>query len=65
MTEKEKNQNDGKFDIKLKKLKKMNQQRMSTSQEAIDDYYDFEIVNSISTADWILLMLIILFWIFY
>ena len=39
MTEKEKNQNDGKFDIKLKKLKKMNQQRMSTSQEAIDDYY--------------------------
>ena len=33
-------------------------------QVAMDDYYDFEIVNSISTADWILLMLVISFWLF-
>ena len=35
-----------------------------TLQEATDDYYDFEIVNTISTADWILLLLIISFWLF-
>ena len=33
-------------------------------QVAMDDYYDFEIVNTISTADWILLLLIISFWLF-
>ena len=31
MTKREKNQNDGEFDIKFKKLNKMNQQRMSPS----------------------------------
>ena len=35
------------------------------NQVAMDDYYDFEIVNSISTADWIPLMLIISFWLFF
>ena len=33
-------------------------------QVAMDDYYDFEIVNTISTADWILLLLIISSWLF-
>ena len=35
-----------------------------SDQVAMDDYYDFEIVNTISTADWILLLLIISFWLF-
>ena len=35
-----------------------------SEQVAMDDYYDFEIVNTISTADWILLLLIISSWLF-